>query len=92
MTSATEIAALLREVSQEVEDAINEMAALGGDQNVLEDCLAQAEAEDDVNEAIILENMIDIVERQRLECAEFIGEMMQESDRLRQVLRERYHS
>ena len=92
MSSATEIAALLREVSQEVEDAINEMAALGWDQNVLEDCLAQAEAEDDVNEAIILETMIDIVERKRLECAEFIGEMMEESNRLRQVLRERYHS
>ena len=39
-------------------------------------------------ETIILENMIDKLERQRLECAEFIGDMMQESDALRKVLRE----
>ena len=64
MTSATEIAALLRKVSQEVEDAVNELAALGGEQNVLEDCLAQAEAEYNVMETIILENMIDMLERQ----------------------------
>ena len=40
MTSATEIAALVREVSQEVEDAVNELAVLSGGQNILEDCRA----------------------------------------------------
>ena len=92
MTSAQEIAGLLCDVSQEVEDAVNELAVLGGEQNELEDCLSQAQAQENVLETIDLEVMIDKVERQRLECAKFIGDIMQESDALRKLLRERFNS
>ena len=91
MASIPEIVSSLRAVSQDVEDAVKDLQILGQEQDIVEYCLELARQLGKFDKMMLFEMMAGRIEEQRLECAEYIGEKMKESDELRKMLHQRQH-